>query len=844
MKSWPVWHHPAEPLQRSFLIVLSIAYLFGQGCVVWGWSVFSPLCLLGAVFLVAASCFWGGRRFAGLLVCLLLSFYLSNQALQGVLAPPFPPEHLRHLALPQNVRIEGWLYREPERLLHRTRLYLDVSQYWPQETDEKAVPATGRVLVTVRYVTQAWRYGDVVRLPVRLRTPRNFQTPGSFDYEGYLARRAIYITAFVWDDAKIEKVEEEVRTGANRLRSWIENTRRAIGRFFTTHLDSQTAAILRALIIGDTGGITNDVRETFARAGVAHVLAISGLHIGLIAVAAYGAWWWLLGRSQTLLLTCTMPKVAALLTMPPVLGYASLAGDRVATWRAVIMVFVYLVSILLGRQQEVYRSLALAALLISVLWPGAVLEVSFQLSFVSMLVIFLGMARFSVWWEKLSDRRLSRLRPWPGRVLRWGAAYLALSAFAIIGTAPITAAHFNQVAVAGLFANLIVVPLLGSAAVILGLGAAVLSFLHEGGATVVVFFAGFVIHAATWIVEWMSSWPYAAFHIVTPTVFELILLYGLLACFFWHLALSQHSPQPTPHPQSPTPLKYAVPVLLFLLLADCTYWTWQRFFTQDLRISFLDVGQGDAAVVELPGSQVMVIDGGGFASRTFDSGEAIIAPFLWGRKIGRIDVLVMSHPQLDHYGGLAFLAEHFSASEFWFNGEETDSERFAQLRQVLEQRSVAVRILCRESPDTHRSGVDIQVLHPPCRGVGLDTNNASLVLRLSHGDMDVLFSGDIEAKGESLVLATGKELRSEILKVPHHGSRSSSTAAFVQAVSPQLALASLGRHNRFGFPAPEIVERYLVRRTLLLRTDQVGAVTVVSDGKRYWLANPPLPSID
>ena len=850
MNSWPVWHRLSERLHRSFLITLSIACLLGQGCVEWGWSVLSPLWLVGAVCFTLTAWSFGGRTLAGLLVCLLITFCLSNLALQRVLDPPFPPQHLRQLALPQNVLVEAWLYREPERLSHRTRLYLQASQYWQKDkTDEKAVPVTGRILVTVRHVTQAWQYGDVIRLPLRVRAPRNFKTPGSFDYESYLARRGIHVTAFLWDDKKIEQIEEVEKSAhqASVFRSWIEDTRRTIGVFFTTHLDSQTDAILRALIIGDTGGITKEVRETFARAGVAHLLAISGLHIGLVAVAAYGVWWWLLGRSQTLLLSYTMPKLAALLTMPPVLLYAGLAGGRVATWRAVIMVFVYLVSILLGRQQEVYRSLALAALLISAVWPGAVFDVSFQLSFVSMLVIFLGMARFSVWWELLSERHLFQLRPWRGRVLRWGAAYLALSAFAIIGTAPITAAHFNQVAIAGLFANLIVIPLLGSAAVILGLASAALSFVHEGGATLVLFWAGFVIQAATWIVEWISAWPHAAFHIVTPTLFELLLLYGLLACVFWHFSLPKQSsapvPQPTPNPQSLSPITLAL-TLLFLLFADCTYWTWQRFFNPDLRVTFLDVGQGDAAVVEFPGSHVMVIDGGGFASRTFDSGQAIIAPFLWARKIGRIDTLVMSHPQLDHYGGLAFLAEHFSPSEFWFNGEETDSERFAKLEQALEQSGVTVRVLCRESPDMNLSGVHIQVVHPSCQGLGLDTNNASLVLRLSHGEIDFLFSGDIEAEGESIVLATGKALQSEVLKVPHHGSRSSSTVAFVQAVSPQLAIASLGLNNRFGFPAPEVVQRYLAHRTPLLRTDQIGTVTVVSDGKRYWIANSPLPSRD
>lgn len=805
-------------LRHSLFIIFTVTYLLGQVCAAWGWFVFSPLWLGGFALLTAAAWFYGGRRLATLLGCVLLAFSLANVALQRVIAPQFPPEHLHHLTLPQQITIEGWLYSEPERFPTRGRLYLEALRVWQ---DGAPRPATGKILVTARSLSGPWQYGDVLRLPLHLRQPRNFHTPGSFDYEGYLARQGIYLSAFLWDD----KVIAHTGTRGGRIRRHIEQIRRTIGTFFAAHLDSQTAAVLRALIIGDEGGLGKDQREAFSRAGVAHVLSISGLHIGLVAATAYGAWWWLLGRSRYLLLAFTIPKLAALLTIPPVLLYASLAGGSVATWRSVVMVLVYLLAILLDRQEEVYRSLALAALLISLLWPGAVLEISFQLSFLSMLAIFLGMAWFSDWWARLSERRLLSLRPRRERVLRWGATYIAVSVCALVGTAPATAAHFNQVAVAGLFANLLVVPLLGSAAVVLGLAAAGFVFLHAGLAALVLSCAGLVTRAGTWLVEGISAWPYAALHVVTPTLLELVLLYSLLACLFFQVSSFKS--------QVSSAFKYLTLALLIVLLVDTAVWAWQRYFHRDLRVTFLDVGQGDAAVVELPGSQVMVIDGGGFASEDFDAGEAILAPFLWSRKIGRVDILVMSHPQLDHYGGLAFLAEHFSPREFWSNGEQAQGGRFSQLSAALGRAGVTSRVLCRETPEMRLSGVQVQILHPPCQRAGFDANNASLVLRLSHGAIDVLFTGDVEAAGEQTLLSANGALASEILKVPHHGSRTSSTAAFVEAVAPQVAVASLGFHNRFHFPAPEVVQRYAEQGGRVLQTDQAGAVTVVSDGQNY-----------
>lgn len=824
MSRLPVWRVAlrhvgqalAEALSRSFLITFTAVYLLGQVSATWGWDIWSPVWLIGCTLVLIVVWFCGSFKFLAFCVSLLCAFSLANAALQRVLTPQLPPTHLRHLSLPQQVTLEGWLFREPERFPTRGRLYLEAVRIWH---NGRPRAATGKILVTVRFLSGPWQYGDLLRLSVRLRAPRNFRTPGSFDYEGYLARQGIYLSAFLWDDTTI------VRTGASghRMRRWLEHARRTIGTFFDHHLDSQTAAILRALIIGDDGRLGKDVRETFARAGVAHVLSISGLHIGLVAAAAYGAWWWLLGRSRYLLLRFTMPKLAAVLTIPPVLLYAGLAGGSVATWRATIMVLVYLLAILLNRQDEVYRSLALAALLISLLWPGAVLDISFQLSFLSMLAIFLGMSRFSVWWAQVRQSPWCQLHPRWARLLHWGVIYIAVSGCALLGTAPATAAHFNQVALAGLFANVLVVPLLGSAAVLLGLAAACAVFLLPGVASLFLLGAGLITRLGAWLVEGIGTWPYAAVRVVTPTLLELVLLYGLLTYTLCHSTLRQWH----------AGTRFLLPLLVAALLTDSALWTWDRYFRRDLRVTFLDVGQGDAAVVEFPGSPVMVIDGGGFASEDFDTGQAIVAPFLWSRKIGRIDILVLSHPQLDHYGGLAFLVQHFSVREFWFNGDRAPSERFARLQAALDRAGVVSRVLCRGAADQQFAGVRVQILHPPCQRTGRNTNNASLIVRLSHGTVDFLFTGDVEAPGEHTLLAATDTVASEILKVPHHGSRTSSTWAFVRAVAPQVAVVSLGLHNRFHFPAPEVVHRYTEHGGRLLRTDQVGAVTVLSTGQTY-----------
>ncbi len=805
-------------LERSILIHLTLVYLLGQAGVAWGWQTAAPLWLGGLLTLSVVSWIMGGFRLAVLISLLNGAFLVGNITLHRAYAPDFPASHLRQLALPQKVILEGWLFQEPERGPARGRFYLEAQRVWQ---DGQARPATGKVLVTVRHLQDRWQYGDVLRLPLKLRTPRNFQTPGSFDYAGYLARRGLYLTAFVWDDRKIEKIEPVNKPGP-WLRHRLEHIRRTVGAFFDAHLAAPPSAILRALIIGDKSQLDPELRASFTRVGVAHVLAISGLHIGLVAIVAYGAWRWLLARSQYALLMWSVPKLAALFTLPVVLLYAGLAGGSVSTLRAVIMVAVFLAALLLDQKEEVFRSLALAALVVSLIWPGAIFDASFQLSFVAVLAIFLGLHRFQSWWDNRDETRAVALSPWRRRFRRRAGLYCLVTLSATVGTLPLVATHFHTVPLVGFAANLLVVPFLGSAAVVLGLATAALVFIHTGAATLVVWCAGAVVSLGVGMVEAIAALPFTAVHFVTLTLFELLLFYTLCVSLLFYTRLQ------------PSGLRRIFFSCLFsLLLCDGLYWLTQRYFQTELRVSFLDVGQGDAAVIEFPGSHVMVMDAGGFMSQTFDSGRAIVAPFLWQQKIGRIDTLVLSHPNLDHYGGLEFLAKHFGVTSFWFNGGQSDSQRFKRLRVTLQENDIHTRDLCRDTPEREFGGVHIQILHPPCGQTGLDTNNASLVLRLSHGEVDFLFSGDVETAGERVLLSTPTQLESEILKVPHHGSRSSSTLPFIEAVSPQVAVASLGHNNRFRFPAPEVVERYERQGVALLRTDQVGAVTVRSDGKRY-----------
>jgi competence protein ComEC len=284
-------------------------------------------------------------------------------------------------------------------------------------------------------------------------------------------------------------------------------------------------------------------------------------------------------------------------------------------------------------------------------------------------------------------------------------------------------------------------------------------------------------------------------------------------------------------------------LLAFVVLVaggDGMYWVRERYARPALRVTFLDVGQGDAAVVEFPGSAVLVVDGGGFAGSDFDPGEAVVAPFLWSRKIGRVDYVAMSHAEIDHAGGLAFLVREFQPREFWWNGWPGRGTGFDGLQAALDDGPVVVRRMSRDTPPWAVGPVGIEVLHPPAAyGRSASANEASLVLRLRWRATTVLFTGDIQSRGESYIAELGAPmLRSGVLKVPHHGSLTSSGERFLDAVQPEVAVMSVGAGNRHGLPHSRVCARYQARGICIRRTDQHGAVILRGTSAGYRI-DPP-----
>lgn len=793
---------------------------------------------------IALSAYLAARATLGTAVAYLAIALSATAAADRVLTPPIAPGSIRNFTDGSRVTIEGRVFREIERELYGDRLYVQVERAAEQGASMLQRDGVVRIVVPS---TGSYRLGDEIRFTAPIHFPRNEGNPGEFDYAGLMAREGIDATMTA---AMRTAAATAPPSSTKRMRaadtiapqvishrssfpaSGIESIRLRIGEFFDRNLSYPENAEMHALVIGDRGEIGEPLRNTFARTGMAHLLVISGLHLSIVAGAVFAVI-----RLAMLLLPGLANrgyanKAAAVGAMLAVCAYASIAGHHVSTIRALVMVLAYMLAVTIDRPREAIASLALAAIVICIALPGSTADIGFQLSFVSVIGIVLGMQRFAAWFAR--RKRLGRL---PGEVAArgWkiaepGCGYVAVSFWAMLATAPLTAFHFNQFAVVGLVANAVVVPIMAFGATVSGLIAAALSFISPAAARPVLVFGALALRLGNWLAESFVEWPMAWSRIFTPTILELSIVYALL--LLWILAplaqpvakkIVRVEPDRRAGPDWRLGWRTAcAAALATLLVVDAGYWCYDRFLNPRLRVTFLSVGEGDGAVVRFPGSRVMVIDAGG-SYGGFDAGERIVAPYLWSQKIMRVDYIAMSHADLDHFGGLDFIAMNFAPRAFWTNGVGSLDVSYEKLMDDLVQHNVPIFRVTEKAPLRVVGGVAISSLNG-----GADTartpNNSSMVLRFGFGSTSILFTGDIESAGERALLANRDSLPSTILKVPHHGSRTSSTPAFVAAVHPAAAVISDGYLNHFHFPAPAVVERYRDTGAMILRTDLDGAV--------------------
>lgn len=819
MRADPVYFRPVLPLLCCLILGLLV------GCYLPGRELWAGLlaAVCGGVI-----CCRLAKNSAAVISPLVLFFTLGYLAIQPWADPPHSARHVAHYTDSGAFDITGTVAGTPLGSPRRLRFVVAVESLGARDA-VRAV--TGKISVSAWGKSAPLRDGDRVSLTGRIKSIQNFNNPGRFDYRRYMHFQGIRGRVDI-PAADLKILGRRPAAGF----SVMAPARRKISTLIEQAAAKDAGGVLKALVIGDREDISPELRTAFDRAGVGHLLAISGLHVGIIAAVAFALFRRLLNRSRFVLERAWTRKGAAVLAALPVLLYGYLAGMSPSTQRAVIMVVVFLAACLLEKEAEPINTLGTAAFLILVLYPPALFSISFQLSFGAVFAILYGLGK-------------TRGRDQPPQSLpRIGyhlVSFALVSCFAIAGTLPLVMFYFNRISLVGFFANLLLIPLVGFAAVPLGLLAAFTLSVSANAAFWLMQAAAFLVSKALLLIRLFADLPWAAVSTFTPTTIE-IACYYLLFGSLLNLARPPAGPDAGQRPGLNRANRRRAVLAVFasallLLLLDTAYWAHERFWHKDLRLSVIDVGQGSASLLELPGGHTILVDGGGLSDNSaFDVGERIVAPFLRRKKIMTVDALVLSHPNSDHLNGLLYIAADFNVRQVWANGQTADTFSYRRFAALVEKRTLF-------KPDypqlagVHAFGdVTVAVLYPPGdflarsdSGPWRDPNNNSIVLKVTLQAISLLLPGDITAAAEDeLVARYGRALQSDVLLVPHHGSRHSSSDRFVAAVRPTVAIVSAGRSNRFKFPHPAVLEKYRAGDCRLLRTDRDGAVTVSTDGRR------------
>lgn len=753
----------------------------------YGQTTPAPLALVAPLALLAAFSTWRwppGRPLALLPLGLL---YAHVQACEP-LCRPFPDEASR-----ADLVVVGTVVSLPSHTDLARRFEFRVDE---AHRDAAPFPFAGRIRLSWYRDAPPLHVGERWRLVVRLIPPHGFANPGGFDYERWLFTQGIKATGYVRDNPSNERLAPGGAAFA------LARARERLRDHLAARLpDPVVQGLVQALVLGERGALGPPQWEVLTRTGTNHLIAISGLHVGLVAGALFVAGRWLWSRSARLPLALAAPRAAAGAALAGALGYSLLAGLAVPTQRALVMLAVVLAALVWGRTLRPFAALALALAAVLLIDPRAVLAYGLWLSFGAVAVLLFA----------LGQRPAA-----PGLWTRWGRAQWAVA----LGLAPLLFLFFGRASLVAPAVNLIAVPLLGL--VLPALLVATLASLIPGLELPLVLIGEFLAWCYG-LLERLAGHPWASATLAARPAWVWAATAAGVALWLaprglpgrwlapvWLLPLAL-VPPPTPPPG--------------------TAW-----------VTLLDVGQGLGVVVRTA-RHALVYDTGPAFPSGLDAGSAAVLPFLRQAGVTHIDTLILSHADNDHAGGLGALVESLPIGRV-LSGEPDELQGVAAAP-------------CRTGEQWRWDGVAFTLLHPD--GPGLRGNDASCVLSIRAGETGLLLTGDIGARVETrLVERLGEALRSDILVAGHHGSATSSSAPFLAAVAPRWVLYTSGFANRWGFPAAAVRTRVAATGATELDTGRTGAIDFRlepaglvgprlqrRDAARLWTHRPtPLADLD
>ncbi|HHV16674.1 MAG TPA: DNA internalization-related competence protein ComEC/Rec2 [Gelria sp.] len=636
--------------------------------------------------------------------------------------------------------------------------------------------------------------GDKVKLKGSLKQPSRAGNPGEFDYRKYLEKNGIFYICSVKEEKDLYVSRE-----ASGFSRWINSYRHNSQELIKKVLPPDDATILLGMLLGMKEGIDSKEYSDYQKTGIVHIFSVSGLHVGFLLLLC--AW-----ICSLLEFSRGSRMLAGIFLL---IIYASLVGWPVSVTRAVIMGALGLIAFYSGRDNRMLNSLGLAGIIVLLINPHSLLQISFQLSFAAAwgLVYLFPLLR-----KKLNYGRLGDL--------------LLVPICAQMGTLPFIAYHFNLFSPLSLLANIPVAYLAGGA-VILGFLSLVFGGLLPGLSAISLYPAGLCIDLIRVVNELVVNIPGSYLRVVTPGVGLIVIYYVGLLLFIYAFAVAGDRKR--------SPVFAGLLMVAFFITVICL--PGNIYNRGKLEMTFIDVGQGDSILIKTPRGKFVLVDGGG--SDFSDPGTRKVLPYLYHRGVRELYMVINTHPDIDHLGGLESVLQEIPARYIIIPASMANSEEYHNLKKIAHRRNIPVRPVTNGYQINTGEKLQMKILHPPPGGSGDDANEESIVLDVRYNNFSTLLTGDIGTEPMRQLVDQKLVQPVIVLKIPHHGSKNSLLPSFYEESKPQWAVISAGENNVYGHPHPSILEALEEKGIEILRTDQAGAIRFYSDGNQVKLNTGP-----
>lgn len=645
----------------------------------------------------------------------------------------------------------------------------------------KIVRNNKKILINIKMSQDipSMKYGDSLYIEGEFKQPEEARNYKGYNYKQYLKTKKIIGT--------VELEKAKILKSSNG--SFIHNIQKYIRDTINGTLTDEEGNLLLAILLGDKDKLSEDIQESFKTSNLSHMLAVSGAHVSYI----------ILGLTYVLQNSIIGKKNGKIVCMIFLLAFMAITNFTPSVTRACIMAILTLLSSIIYRKSDVYTNISVVALITLIFNPYSLLDLGFQLSYGGTIGIIIFIKRIQ---GKKSN----------SKVINYIKQMALVSIYANIIIIPIMMYHFNTVSFTFIISNIMASPILGII-VITGFLFIIASITVKPLTRLIAIFIKPILSILIKISQICSKLPFSNILVVTPYMFNVISYYAIIL----YCIKSKKNNK----------CKIIICLLIVLILINFIIY----IFPQKLRIFFIDVGQGDSTLIITPDKKTVLIDGGG--SDSFDVGEKVLLPYLLDRRILKIDYVLISHFDTDHCGGILTIMEKVKVKNIIISEQAEHSENYERFKKLMIHKKI--RLIEVKKGDKIKIGrySEFKILFPTSRLLSENPlNNNSIVAQFNYNNFKMLFTGDIEKLAEQQILKAEKaEIRADILKVAHHGSKTSSIPEFIKAVKPKIALIGVGKNNTFGHPNQQTIKNLENIKCRIYRTDLQGEIIIKIDQK-------------